>query len=53
MYRYKVLGSTRNLKILIVYVTAASREQAVDRAFDDMGLWVIASVRKIGKKLAN
>lgn len=58
MYRYKVVGSTRMesphrpaRSILIVYVTARSRDEALDMAFDDMGLMAVASVRRIGKQL--
>ncbi len=56
MFRYKVVGSTgydrlHPARVLIVYVTAASRDEALDKAFDDMGLMAVNSVRRIGKML--
>jgi hypothetical protein len=57
MFRYKILGTTgydraHPSRVLIVYVTASSRDEALDRAFDDMGLMAVTSIRKIGKRLS-
>ncbi len=56
MFRYKIVGSTgydrvHPVRVLIVYVTANDREDALNRAFDDMGLMAVCSVRRIGKQL--
>ena len=56
MYRYKVTGSLAldhpsGRDIIIVYVTARTREDALNKAFDDMGLMAVCSVRRIGVKL--
>lgn len=50
MFRFKVTGHMRDLnKTITVTVTAANRDDAVNMAFDDMGLVCIWSVRKGAK----
>lgn len=49
MHRYKIVGYNRQRRI-ICYVTASSYDQAKHRAYDDMGLLTIASIRKVQNK---
>lgn len=55
MFRYKITGSVSpdslHPRVLICYVTARNREDAVNKAFDDMGLMAVMYVRKVSKKL--
>lgn len=45
-YRYTVRGTTTTGRIITAYVAAKSRDEAVDRAFDDMGIVCLLSARK-------
>jgi len=50
MYRWTVTGTTRSMKVITAYVTAATRESALDAGFDSMGLVCVSGVRKVSSK---
>ena len=49
-YRWALTGTNRGMVTLTVYVSATDKWQAVDKAFDSMGLVCIASCRKVSSK---
>ena len=50
MYRFAIKGSTSKGRVITCYVTAATKEQALDLGFDSMGLLAICSCRKVSSK---
>jgi len=50
MFRFAIKGSTSKGTIITCYVTAATKEAALDLGFDSMGLVCIGSCRKVSSK---